>query len=84
MSYFTLIAQSPEPLRRVRTMTDGGLNGLIKELAKVEKPNDFHAEIYAMAMHEVLLRWRQTLLSTDLEQEGSGDLEMGSGGDGEN
>lgn len=70
MNYFTIISRDPNPQRRVRTMTDGGLHRLVQELSQVTEPNDFHAEVYAMAMREVLQRWRQTLLSTDLEDTG--------------
>lgn len=67
MNFYVQVASSPDPLRCVRTMTDGGLNRLVDEMAAIAHPNDFHVEVYSMAMHEVLMRWRQTVLSVDLE-----------------
>jgi hypothetical protein len=58
MKWFTIVVLSADPPRYVRAMTDAGLNALIHELAAAEQPNGFMAEVYAVAVHEALRRWR--------------------------
>jgi hypothetical protein len=72
MKWFTIVVLSADPPRYVRAMTDAGLNALIHELAKATEPNGFMAEVYALAMHEALRRWRVShgsLVRTNHEEE---------------
>jgi hypothetical protein len=72
MKWFTIVVLSADPPRYVRAMTDAGLNALIHELAKATEPNGFMAEVYALAMHEALRRWRVShgsLVGTNHEEE---------------
>lgn len=62
---FHAIVSMPDPLRYVRTMTCHGLARLIDELSAVEKANEFQARIFAFAMSEAVLRWKQSLVSVE-------------------
>lgn len=56
--WFRILSTAPDPDKRIRDLTDGGLAAAIAESEAVERPNQFQAEIYARCIHEAVRRWR--------------------------
>ncbi len=60
--YARLIAD-PDPEAALRALDNDQLSALVSEIATTDRPNEYHAAVYARAMLEVLRRWRiETLI----------------------
>lgn len=72
--WFRILVAAPNPAKRIKDLTDGGLAAAIAEFEAMPAPNEYQAEIYARCVCEAVRRWRSGLLTVDLQaEEGTAD-----------
>lgn len=58
---FAGVASAESPQRALAEMSNKELELLIEGLRRLDKPNDFQAQVFAMAMMRVLERWKNSI-----------------------
>lgn len=58
---FAEVASAESPQRALAEMSNKELEILIDGLWKLESPNDFQAQVFALAMVRVLERWKASI-----------------------
>ena len=58
---FAEVASSESPQRAIADLSNKELEILIDGLWKLERPNDFQAQVFALAMVRVLERWKVSI-----------------------
>lgn len=58
---FAEVASEESPAQAIAQLSNKELEILLDGLWKLESPNDFQAQVFAMAMVQVLTRWKTSI-----------------------